>query len=49
VFSGIGLCDELIAHPEESYRQWRVVVCVWSTNLVDEETMVRARLQSQRK
>jgi len=27
VLSGRGLCDELIAHPEESYRLWCVVVC----------------------
>jgi len=27
VLSGRGLCDELITHPEESYRLWRVVVC----------------------
>jgi hypothetical protein len=25
VFSGRGLCDELITGPEESYRLWRVV------------------------
>jgi len=28
VLSGRGLCDELIARPEESYRLWCVVVCV---------------------
>jgi len=27
VLSGRGLCDELIARPEESYRLWCVVVC----------------------
>ena len=27
VLSRIGLCDELIARPEESYRLWCVVVC----------------------
>ena len=27
VFSDKGLCDELIACPEESYQLWRVVVC----------------------
>jgi len=26
VLSGRGLCDELITRPEESYRQWCVVV-----------------------
>ena len=25
--SGRGLCDGLITRPQESYRQWRVVVC----------------------
>ena len=28
VLSGRGLCDELITHPEESYRLWCVLVCV---------------------
>jgi hypothetical protein len=27
VLSGRGLCDGLIAHPEESYRLWCVVMC----------------------
>ena len=27
VLSGSGFCDELITHPEESYRMWCVVVC----------------------
>ena len=27
MLSGRGLCDELIARPEESYRLCRVVVC----------------------
>jgi len=27
VLSGRGLCDELITHPEESYRLW-CVLCV---------------------
>jgi len=27
VLSGTSLCDELIAHPEESYRLWCIVVC----------------------
>jgi len=27
VLSGRGLCDELVTHPEASYRLWRVVVC----------------------
>jgi hypothetical protein len=40
--------DELITRPEESYRMWRVVVCDHE-NLVDEEAIARAGLQSQRK
>jgi hypothetical protein len=38
VLSGRGLCDELIARPEESYRLWRVVVC-------DQETLKTRRLK----
>ena len=34
--SGRGLCDELITRPEESYRQWCVVVC-------DRENLVKMR------
>jgi hypothetical protein len=36
LLSGRGLCDELITRSEESYRQWRVVVCDHE-NLVNEE------------
>jgi hypothetical protein len=32
VLSGIGLCDELITHPEESYQMWCVVVCDLETS-----------------
>jgi hypothetical protein len=32
VWSGRGLCDELITHPEESYRLWCVVVCDLETS-----------------
>ena len=32
VLSGRGLCDELIIHPEESYRLWCVVVCDLETS-----------------
>jgi hypothetical protein len=32
VFSGRGLCDELIARPEESYRLCCVVVCDLETS-----------------
>ena len=38
VLSGRGLCDELINHPEESYRLWRVVVCDLGI-LVNEEAL----------
>jgi len=27
VLSGRGLCDELITHPEKSYRLWCIVAC----------------------
>jgi hypothetical protein len=40
VLSGRGLCDELITHPEESYRLWCVVVCDLKTSR-DEEVMTR--------
>jgi len=32
VLSGRGLCDELITHPEESYRLWCAVVCDLETS-----------------
>ena len=32
VLSGRGLCDELIARPEESYRMWCVLVCDLETS-----------------
>ena len=32
VFSGRGLCDELITRPEESYRLWCVFVCDLETS-----------------
>ena len=34
VLSGRGLCDELISHPEESYRLWCVVVCDLETSRI---------------
>ena len=34
VLSGRGLCDELITHPEESYRLWCVVVCDLETSRI---------------
>jgi hypothetical protein len=43
VLSGRGLCDELITRPEESYRQWRVVVCDQETSR-NEEAIARAGL-----
>jgi hypothetical protein len=32
VFSGGGLCDDLITRPEESYQLWRIVVCEQGTS-----------------
>ena len=40
VLSGRGLCDELIARPEESYPTV-IRRCVWSINFVNEEAMGR--------
>jgi hypothetical protein len=37
MLSGRGLCDELITRPEESYRLWYVVACVWTRNIVNED------------
>jgi len=34
VLSGRGLCDELITHPEESYRLCCVVVCDLETSRI---------------
>ena len=34
VLSGRGLCDELITHPEESYRLWCVIVCDLETSRI---------------
>jgi hypothetical protein len=34
VLSGRGLCDELIARPEESYRLWCIVVCDLETSRI---------------
>jgi hypothetical protein len=48
VLSVTGFCDELITHPEESYRLWRVVVYDLE-NLKNEETMTRVGLQRHRK
>jgi hypothetical protein len=42
MFSGRGLCDGLITHPEESYRLWRVVVCAQETSK-NEEAKARYR------
>jgi len=44
VLSGRGLCDELITHPEESYRLWCVVVCDLE-NLNNEEAMTHVGSQ----
>ena len=32
MFSGRGLCDELLTPPDESYRLWCVVVCDLETS-----------------
>jgi len=42
VLSGRGLCDGLITRPEESYRNWRVVVCDHET-FENEEAKARYR------
>jgi len=34
VLPGRGLCDELITHPEESYRLWCVAVCDLETTKI---------------
>jgi len=47
VLSGWGLCDELITHPEESYRLVRRYV--WCRNLVNEEAMTRVGSQRHKK
>jgi len=47
VLSGRGLRDELITHPEESYRLWCVVVCDLE-NLKNEEAMTHIGLQHHR-
>jgi len=44
VLSGRGFCDELITHPEESYRLWCTVACDLE-NLKNEETMTRVGSQ----
>jgi hypothetical protein len=50
VLSGRGLCDELITHPEESYRMWCVVVCDLGHGLLkNEEAMTRVGSQRNRK
>jgi hypothetical protein len=46
MFSGKGLCDELITRPEESYRLWCIVVCNLQI-LKNEEAMTRVGSQRQ--
>jgi len=48
VLSEIGLCDELITRPEESYRMWCVVLCDLET-LKNEEAMTRVGLKRHKK
>ena len=47
VLSGRGLCDELIARPEESYRLRCVVVCDLE-NLMNEEAVAHWGLSRQK-
>jgi hypothetical protein len=47
VLPGRGLCDELITHPEESYRLRWVVMCDLE-NLKNEEAMTRVGSQRHR-
>ena len=49
VLSGRGLCDELITHPEESYRLWCVVVCDLEKKLMNEEAIARVGLQRKKR
>jgi len=49
VLSGIGLCDELITRPEESYLLWCVIVCDLEKNLKNEEAMTRVGSQGHQK
>jgi hypothetical protein len=44
VLSGRGLCDELIARPEESYRLWCVVVCDLETSRIGASYIYNVRL-----
>jgi hypothetical protein len=46
--SSRGLCDELIARPEEFYRLWCVVVCDLE-NLKNEEAITRVGSQRHKK
>ena len=48
MLSGRVLCDELITHPEESYRLWCIVVCDLE-NLKNEEAMTRVGSQRHQK
>jgi len=42
VLSGRGLCDELITHPEESYRLWCVVCDLETTKILVNEEEAKA-------
>ena len=44
VLSDRGRCDEMITRPEESYREWCVVVCDLE-NLMNEEVIALIGLQ----
>ena len=49
VLSGRGLWNGLVTRPEESYRLWCIVLCVWSRNLVNEEALAHWGLLRQKK
>ena len=49
VVSGRGVCNELITRPDESYRQWCLVVCDLRRNLKNEEAVARVGPQRHKK
>ena len=47
VLTGRDFCDELITHPQESYRLWCIVVCDLE-NLMNEEVLAHCGLLGQK-
>ena len=47
LFSGRGLCDEMITRPEESYRLWCIAECDLE-NLINEEVLAHWGLSRQK-